>query len=369
MLQLRVFGSSTDVGEIAARMGEIPGSRRVIRSGEGSVRQALVTADLVDDAADTALEQVRQMGVLSEDVILVRRDAIGKSVDRDPVSSVVWADLLSQANLNRRPVTRYLTFIVTAGVIAAFGVIYENSTLVVGAMAISPDTLPITAAATVLVLADDLRYRRVGRLWQLDVPRPALDQRDRGRARLLAANTRSATSAMSLASTAYTRRAPARAAAIASAPLPVPMSSTTSRVALLPRARQVVTRPGLVVGHARSAPSDRPAAAGTSIRISGHQRALDDQHVDDAHRRQAIGRAAFTSSRAGDRLPERHRPSEHGQRREAARPHIDDRTVKGVDVHVSWNTNGCGRPARAESACGESGGSLMAMAATRGRRN
>ena len=47
------------------------------------------------------------MGVLSEDVILVRRDAIGKSVDRDPVSSVVWADLLSQANLNTRPVARY----------------------------------------------------------------------------------------------------------------------------------------------------------------------------------------------------------------------------------------------------------------------
>lgn len=41
---------------------------------------------------------------------------------------------------------------VMAGIIAAFGVIYENVTLVVGAMAISPDTLPVTAAATVLVL-------------------------------------------------------------------------------------------------------------------------------------------------------------------------------------------------------------------------
>ena len=44
----------------------------------------------------------------------------------------------------------------------------------------------------------------------------------------LTANTRSATSAMSLASTAYTCRAPARAAATARTPLPVPMSSTTS---------------------------------------------------------------------------------------------------------------------------------------------
>jgi uncharacterized hydrophobic protein (TIGR00271 family) len=39
-----------------------------------------------------------------------------------------------------------------AGVIAAFGVIYANTTLVVGAMAISPDLLPICAASTALVL-------------------------------------------------------------------------------------------------------------------------------------------------------------------------------------------------------------------------
>ncbi len=39
-----------------------------------------------------------------------------------------------------------------AGVIAAFGVIYANTILIVGAMAISPDLLPITAAATALVL-------------------------------------------------------------------------------------------------------------------------------------------------------------------------------------------------------------------------
>jgi len=76
VLQLRVFGSSTQLGEIAARIREIPGSRHVIRSGDGSAGQALVTADLVDDAVDTALEQVQQLGVPSEDV---RPAAIVKS--------------------------------------------------------------------------------------------------------------------------------------------------------------------------------------------------------------------------------------------------------------------------------------------------
>jgi uncharacterized hydrophobic protein (TIGR00271 family) len=160
MLQLRVFGSSGDMGEIAARIREIPGSRHVIQSGDGAAGPALVTAELVDDAVDGALKQVRRMGVPAEDVILVRLDAIGGSLSRHPLASVVWADLVSQANLNARPVARYLTFMAAAGIIAAFGVIYENSTLVVGAMAISPDTLPITAAATALVL---MRWRLAGR--------------------------------------------------------------------------------------------------------------------------------------------------------------------------------------------------------------
>jgi len=47
-----------------------------------------------------------------------------------------------------------------AGVIAAFGVIDESSILVVGAMAISPDLPPITAACTGIVLR---RRRLVGR--------------------------------------------------------------------------------------------------------------------------------------------------------------------------------------------------------------
>ena len=82
------------------------------------------------------------------------------SVAQRPLASVVWSDLLSQAGANARPFPRYLVFMAAAGIIAAFGVIYQNVTLVVGAMAISPDTLPITAAATALVL---LRWRLAGR--------------------------------------------------------------------------------------------------------------------------------------------------------------------------------------------------------------
>ena len=160
MLQLRVFGAGPVVAELAARIQDIPGSRHVIRTGDGDGELAVVTADLADSAVDRALEHVKQMGVPADDVVVVRVDSIGPSVAQRPLASVVWADLVSQADANARPLARYLVFMITAGVIAAFGVIYSNVTLVVGAMAISPDTLPITAAATALVLG---RWRLTGR--------------------------------------------------------------------------------------------------------------------------------------------------------------------------------------------------------------
>jgi uncharacterized hydrophobic protein (TIGR00271 family) len=140
------------IADVADRLERIPGSRHVIRTLDGDNGTALVTADLFDDAVDGALEQVHRLGVAVDDVVLVRLDTIGASAAQRPLASVVWADLLSQAGANARPFPRYLTFMGAAGIIAAFGVIYQQVTLVVGAMAISPDALPITAAATALVL-------------------------------------------------------------------------------------------------------------------------------------------------------------------------------------------------------------------------
>ena len=152
MLQLRVFGTPQQLGDIAARLREIPGARHVVRTGDGADGSAFVTADLADDAVDQAVEHVRHIGVPTEDVMLVRVQTIGSAAAQSPLSSVVWSDLVTQAGVNARPVARYLVFMAIAGVIAAFGVIYGNVTLIVGAMAISPDTLPVTAAATALVL-------------------------------------------------------------------------------------------------------------------------------------------------------------------------------------------------------------------------
>ena len=107
--------------------------------------QALLTADIDGGTADSVLAYLSEQGLALEDVSLSRVDDVGPIAAKHPAVSLIWADVLGQASRNARPVARYLVFMVVAGVIAGFGVIYANSTLIVGAMAVSPDTLPVTA--------------------------------------------------------------------------------------------------------------------------------------------------------------------------------------------------------------------------------
>jgi uncharacterized hydrophobic protein (TIGR00271 family) len=58
---------------------------------------------------------------------------------------------MGTAWVNARPLARYLAFMIVAGVIACYGVVDNNGILIVGAMAVSPDLLPITAIAVGIV--------------------------------------------------------------------------------------------------------------------------------------------------------------------------------------------------------------------------
>ena len=152
MLQLRVYGASSTIADVADRVRALEGARHVLVLRDEDAGSAMAMADVTGDAADAALEALRELGVPPQDIELLRFDAIGPASGFRPLGGVVWADLLSQAGANARPLARYVVFMAAAGVIAAFGVIYDNQILIVGAMAVSPDTLPVTAACTALVL-------------------------------------------------------------------------------------------------------------------------------------------------------------------------------------------------------------------------
>jgi uncharacterized hydrophobic protein (TIGR00271 family) len=151
MLQLRVYGDASTMAVVADDLGRLPGARHVSLSDSRVAGNGLVTADIRAEAADAALTRLGRLGIPADDITLTRLDTIGPAASTEPMS-LVWADVLSRAQLQARAPARYLVLMAVAGVIAGLAVINESSVLIVGAMAISPDLLPITAACTGLVL-------------------------------------------------------------------------------------------------------------------------------------------------------------------------------------------------------------------------
>ena len=136
---------------VAEDLGRLSGARHVSVSDDRLGRDVLVTADLHPGAADAALNRLDGLSIASDDITLVRLETIGPAATAEPLV-VVWADVLGQARVQARAPARYLVLMAVAGVIAALAVVNESPVLIVGAMAISPDLLPITAACTGLVL-------------------------------------------------------------------------------------------------------------------------------------------------------------------------------------------------------------------------
>jgi uncharacterized hydrophobic protein (TIGR00271 family) len=145
MLHLRVYGLTDSLTEIGVGLENHGAARNVALSQGVRAGHVLLTAEVPAEWADRVLELLVRRGVSEEDIALARFDEIGPIRPGHP-ASLIWTDVLGQARANARPVARYLVFMVAAGVIAGFGVIEANEILIVGAMAVSPDLLPITAA-------------------------------------------------------------------------------------------------------------------------------------------------------------------------------------------------------------------------------
>jgi uncharacterized hydrophobic protein (TIGR00271 family) len=137
---------------VADGLDALSGARHVSVTDTRRGGAVFVTADVRADVADAVLAMLERRGVPTDDVVLLRLDSIGPVSGALEPLALVWADLVGRARVQARAPARYFVFMATAGVIAAFGVINLSAVLIVGAMAISPDLLPITAACTGLVL-------------------------------------------------------------------------------------------------------------------------------------------------------------------------------------------------------------------------
>lgn len=157
MLRLRSSVDAARAPRFGGLLQELDGVRRVVKQpDEASAAGALVfVADVEPAAADRLVEAITEFGIPIDDYVLTRAEVVAPLrrhlVGDGTVEGFAWVEVMGQARANSRPLARYLALITVAAVIAALGVITSSGILIVGAMAVSPDLLPICATCVGIV--------------------------------------------------------------------------------------------------------------------------------------------------------------------------------------------------------------------------
>jgi uncharacterized hydrophobic protein (TIGR00271 family) len=156
MLRLDAYVQPSRADDVSAALVSLPGVRHVTAGAPTSEGQVRLSAEVDGPGADAAIESLAALGVASDDVTLWRVPGVRplewhrrtRSADSD---AQVWAEVVGKASEHAEVASTYLIYMTTAGVIAGIGVLTGSAVLLVGAMAISPDLLPISASAIGIV--------------------------------------------------------------------------------------------------------------------------------------------------------------------------------------------------------------------------
>jgi uncharacterized hydrophobic protein (TIGR00271 family) len=157
MLRLRSSVPDHQAEDFGALLRDLEGVRRVVQQAETEAPDSsyVFVADVEPAIADRLLEEIAALGIGQEDYVLSKVEVIAPQHRHHHgdggVDGFAWVEVMGQARANSRPLARYLALINVSAVIAALGVITNSSILIVGAMAVSPDLLPICATAVGLV--------------------------------------------------------------------------------------------------------------------------------------------------------------------------------------------------------------------------
>jgi uncharacterized hydrophobic protein (TIGR00271 family) len=159
VFNLRAYVDPDQLDDVSRALHAHEGARHIVLSGTTiDTNVSLITAELDDQVADAVVAELTGLGVHASDLSIARVQVVrpmtseGYALESTSLSdTLVWTEVTDEAvdNIGLRP--SYLAYMAVAGVIAAFGVIDRSAILIVGAMAVSPDLLPLTAAAVGLV--------------------------------------------------------------------------------------------------------------------------------------------------------------------------------------------------------------------------
>jgi len=152
MLDLHAYvasGKRDDAIRLLDSMDGVGHAAALPASSDGTVH---VLAEVEPGVAEDVMEALEGLGIPPGDIGVARRNWIQPAgAEVAPESVLMWADILGAARMESRVVGRYLGLMAVAGIIAGYGVIIDNPILIVGAMAVSPDLVPLIAASVGLV--------------------------------------------------------------------------------------------------------------------------------------------------------------------------------------------------------------------------
>lgn len=155
VLHLRVIARGDRVPVFEQALESSGGLIGLTKSSVMGSAGAVFEADLADSAADAVVESLETLGVSPGEFVLSRPHVVaplGAAVERSGGDDgFAWVEVLGQARSHARPLARYHVLMAVAGVIAALGVITLNQILIIGAMAVSPDLLPLCSLCVALV--------------------------------------------------------------------------------------------------------------------------------------------------------------------------------------------------------------------------
>ena len=155
MLRLSLAVDEQQADAVTEALAGTGGVHRIVvlnpeRAGTGVV----LAADVLPSVADRVVSMIRDWDVDDADYLLTRQEVVAPSPPHGHYSrgeGFAWIEIMGQARAHSRVLGQYLALMTVAAVLGAIGVLTDNPILVVGAMAVSPDLLPICAACVGIV--------------------------------------------------------------------------------------------------------------------------------------------------------------------------------------------------------------------------
>lgn len=151
MLRLRLAVEEHRADQVTGALADTGGVRRIVAlTPERPASGVILDADVSPSVADRVMRLIREWEIDESDYVLTRQDVVA------PIPQVharwaepeqfAWIEVMGEARTHSRPLGRYIALMTVAAVLGAVGVLTDNLILIVGAMAVSPDLLPICAA-------------------------------------------------------------------------------------------------------------------------------------------------------------------------------------------------------------------------------